>query len=123
MAGTVSAMSNPGGSVHSRMEDEVYALHYDIVADASDASIPDQTISVKGVSLVAISVKFDATTPPDSLKVEVQDQFGIVIDSNTFTASGYFAIEPIKFATGPLTIVHTTNTTNSAKAKVVLTVL
>ena len=117
MAGTVSAMSNPGGSVHSRMEDEVYALHYDIVADASDASIPDQTISVKGVSLVAISVKFDATTPPDSLKVEVQDQFG------TFTASGYFAIEPIKFATGPLTIVHTTNTTNSAKAKVVLTVL
>ena len=122
MAGTVSAWAIDGGSVHSRMEDEVFVVYYDVVADSLAATIPDQTINLEGMSVAGISAVFDGTTPPDSLKVDVLDKFGVTIATATLTATGYTAMEPIKFGVGPFTVSHSTNTTNSAEAKIILTV-
>jgi hypothetical protein len=92
----------------------------EFTADASAATIPDLTIDDLSGHLVAIDVEFDGTTAPNALVVTVKSATGTtLLTSASLTASGRVTVtSPIPFADG-LLVSFSTNTTNSAKAKVV----
>ena len=99
-----------------------HGVEYEVTASASDASIAEEaTISLSG-ALADVLVVFDGTIPPNSLSVKIEDSLGgEVMAATVFTATGYAQPTNVQvFLPGPLNIVCTGNSTNSAKAKIIL---
>lgn len=112
--------SNVSGGVHPNMA----ALTAVFTADAADASIPDLSLTAYPISFVTdVAVKFDGTTPPDSCTVSIKDLDGLVIhpnDSLIYDTSGRYTISDRPSCVGGVTVSVEGNTTNSAKATVVV---
>jgi len=90
------------------------------VADATDGSIPDETVSDVSGLLTGIDVEFDGTTPPNALVVVIKTIGGItVVTGTSLTASGRVPVSPPVDLAGGYIISCSTNTTNSAEGNVV----
>lgn len=122
MAGSWSSLTTHVGTIGEVWKPTV-GLEYEFTADASDASVPDkETDSISG-AIGAVAVIFDGTTAPNSVTVSVKDKYGAVRATGTLTATGYLDLDgPVVFVPGALTISVSGNSTNSAKAKVILVI-
>lgn len=101
-----------------------YGLEYELTADSANGSIPDLSkVEISGY-LVAIDVVFDSTTPPDTITVVFKTSDGIVLlASSALTSSGRIDVDPaLPFSDGFI-ITCSGNSTNSAKAKIILLVV
>ena len=90
-------------------------------ADASAATVPDWTFAHDCSFLFGVGAVFDGTTPPDAINITIKDQNGLAVaTAAAVSASGRQSLTtPVPMINGG-TISIDGNTTNSAKAKIVL---
>ena len=121
MAGSWTQQATREGHLYGTLNRPV-GLAWKFTADASDHTIPDQTITDVSGYLGGVDVEFDGTTPPNSLIVSIKTIGGIVLPgfpATALTASGRIDISPPVWFAGGLIISCSNNTTNSAKATIV----
>ena len=120
MAGSWTGPTFHSGAVNGTAK-TTHGVEYELTADASAATIPEKSTTELSGALVDCLVVFDGTTPPDSLTVKIEDSLGgEVMAATVFSATGYATPDNVQvFLPGPLNIVCTGNTTNSAIAKVI----
>lgn len=124
MAGTWADIEDRKGYLRGAYTRPV-GLGYECTADASDAGIPD--LSLTGISgwLCAIDVVFDGATAVDSLTIMPKNIDGVDLQLNptVLTATGRITYSPpIPFSGGLIIDPGATNTVNSGKAKFYLLV-
>ena len=96
-------------------------LSNEFTADASAATVPDWTFAHDCSFLFGFGAVFDGTTPPDAINITVKDQNGLTVATAAAVASSgrQSLTNPVPLINGG-TISIDGNTTNSAKAKIVL---
>ena len=90
-------------------------------ADASAATVPDWTFAHDCSFLFGFGAVFDGATPPDAINITIKDQHGLAVATATAVASSgrQSLTTPVPLINGG-TVSIDGNTTNSAKAKIVL---
>lgn len=125
MPGSWGSVSSVGTEVASNSPPSMFALSSLFTADAAAATVPVNSafLNYPTAFLTDVGIVFDGTTPPDSVTIQIKDSFGLVVHPNdtlTFTASGRCVLTDRPCCVGGVTVTITGNTTNSAKARVVL---
>jgi len=122
-AGSWATLANRDGYLEGAFNKPI-GIAREFTADASAATIPAYAIGSLSGFITAIDVEFDAVAPPNSATVTVSTANGIaVISGSALTASGRITLSSPVPVAGGFIITVTGNTTNSAKAKVVVYVM
>ena len=120
MAGIWGVVEKVGVAAYCGAFQAMFALKREFTA-AADGSIDDWGVDeVKPAFLADIGVKFDSETPPSSLTVTIKDIDGLQVAQETFVESGRLTIDDRPSLIGGATITISGNTTNGAKAKIIL---
>ena len=120
MAGIWGDVEKVGVAAYCGAFQAMFALKREFIA-AADGSVDDWVVDeVKPAFLADIGVKFDSVTPPSSLTVTIKDIDGLQVAQETFAESGRLTIDDRPSLIGGATITISGNTTNGAKAKIIL---
>lgn len=120
MAGIWGDVEKVGVAAYCGAFQAMFALKREFTAGA-DGSVDDWVVDeVKPAFLADIGVKFDSGTPPSSLTVTIKDLDGLQVAQETFAESGRLTIDDRPSLIGGATISISGNTTNGAKAKIIL---
>jgi len=102
--------------------DRIRAQAVDFIADSSDGSFPEATISNLAQSLARVGVVFGSPSP-SSLTIKINDEDGIDLlegEGTSMDATGQIVLSTPVIFIGQLTIVLTGNKTTSAGCRIVL---
>jgi len=122
MAGSWGQYGFRGLGDYAGRPNQMFAMWREFTADAAAATVPDWDITNIASSFVAdFGVVFDGTTPPDTVTLTIKDRDGLTVHEETgITASSRVALTDRPSVIGGCTISISGNTTNSAKAKVII---
>jgi len=122
MAGSWSNIEKRGEGSYAGHQNAMFAVASTFTADAAAATVPSLAITDMSPAFLAdMSVIFDGTTPPDSATIVITDIDGATVYTETaIAATGRFVIDDRPSLIGGCNIAVSGNTTNSAKAKIVL---
>ena len=106
-----------------RDRDQPYGMVWEFTADDATAAVPTLTVPSLTGYISAIDVEFDGTPPPDSVTLAITSANNTpILTSAALTAAGRVTTTggaQIPVA-GGFKIAVTTNTTNSAKFKLIV---
>ena len=121
MAGEWGEVEKNGVAAYCGAFQTMFSLKRTFIADSSNASVPDWKIDdVRPAFLADIGVVFDAVTPPDTVTITIKDIDGLQVYQNIFSGSERLTIDERPSLIGGAIISISGNSTNGAKAKVVL---
>ena len=120
MAGIWGDVEKVGVAAYCGAFQAMFALKREFTA-AADGSVDDWVVDeVKPAFLADIGVVFDAVTPPDTVTITIKDIDGLQVYQNIFSGSERLTIDERPSLIGGAIISISGNSTNGAKAKVVL---
>lgn len=122
MAGSWSNVEKRGEGSYAGHQNAMFAVASTFTADAAAATVPSLAITdMSSAFLFDMSVIFDGTTPPNSITIAITDIDGATVHTQSaITATGRFVIDDCPSLIGGCSVAVSGNTTNSAKAKIVL---
>ena len=120
MAGIWGDVEKVGVAAYCGAFQTMFALKRQFTAGA-DGSVDDWKVDdVRPAFLADIGVVFDAVTPPDTVTITIKDIDGLQVYQNIFSGSERLTIDERPSLIGGAIISISGNSTNGAKAKVVL---
>lgn len=121
MAGEWGEIEKKGVAAYCGAFQTMFSLKRTFIADLSNASVPDWKIDdVRPAFLADIGVVFDAVTPPNAVTITIKDVDGLQVYQNIFGGSERLTIDERPSLIDGAIISISGNSTNGAKAKVVL---